>query len=343
MIYFNKNREITHEEWWEIIYKLGLKEKVVSAKNIVIKPNFAAGTYVNPKNHVITDLKLLKSIIEFFVSVNANAKIYISESDSTGYGFAYLKFEHLGLPKSLGLSREAESRIQLLDLSRDRLIRVEDSRFKRYVNIDQQLWLSETLVNADLKVNLSNLKTHAVTGYTGACKNLFGCLPDLEKYHNHPYIHKTIHDLTLALHPDLNVVDAFYGMEGNGPVQGEDKDSGYRIFSDNAIEADIFAAASIGYERQKIVYLKLLDKTLGNIAYDNLQISMKYKRPDIFLRAMNTIGLSIQKFGLCIEMLGHKIHSCPTPIILIITLIRPIMLKIFDYEKLKRWKRKILK
>lgn len=68
-----------------------------------------------------------------------------------------------------------------------------------------------------------------------------------------------------------------------------------------------------------------------------------YKKPGTFLRVMNRIGLKIQKIGLILENFGHRIHSCPTPMILIITIARPILLKIFDYEKLKSWKRKIVK
>lgn len=343
MIYINKNRDISIQEWNDIFDKLNLKNKLLTAKTIVIKPNFAAGTYVDPETHVITDLALVKSAIEYFVSVNKNAKIFIGEADSTGYGFAYLKFEHLKLPESLGLTKEAQKQIELLDLSRDRLEKVESEQLKRYVNVDKQLWLSETLMNADLKVNLSNLKTHAVTGYTGACKNLFGCLPDFEKYHNHPYIHEVIHDLVLAIQPDLNVVDAFFGMEKNGPVQGIDVDTGYRVFSNNPIEADVYAASSIGYLPRKVKYIKLLCKTTGINIKNQISAVRIYKKPSYFLRIMNRIGLAIQKLGLCLEMFGHRIHSCPTPMILAITITRPILLKVFDYEKLKAWKRKLLK
>lgn len=343
MIYINRNQKITNEEWIKIFESLNLMEKLETAKTIVIKPNFAAGTYVDPKTHVISDLNLLKECIEFISSINEKTIIYIAEADSTGYGFAYLKFEHLELPESLGLSDEALNQVQLLDLSRDRLKRVEGKKFKRYTSIDSQLWLSETLLNADLKINLSNLKTHSVTGYTGACKNLFSCLPDFEKYHNHPYIHKVVHDLTLAIKPDLNVVDAFYGMEKNGPVQGIDVNSGYRVFSTDALEADIYSATTIGYNPRKVGYIKMLCASQGVQCVTDAKRIVSYKKPSLFLRVMNGLGLGIQRIGLLIELFGHRIHSCPTPLILIITIARPILLRIFDYEKLRTWKRKILK
>ena len=343
MIYVNKNREIDSREWQEIIDTLNLREKLESAKSIVIKPNFAAGTYVDPKTHVTSDLALLRSCIIYLAEANDVANIYIAESDSTGYGFAYLKFEHLGIPESLGLPTEVATRVQLLDMTRDRLVRVENDNFKRYTSIDRQLYLSKTLMEADFRICLSNLKTHAVTGYTGACKNLFGCLPDVDKSVNHPRIAKVIHDLVIAIQPDLNVVDAFYGMEKNGPVQGIDIDSGYRVFSDNAIEADVYASKTIGYPTQKVGYLKLLSKTYGISLDSNAEVVRKYQKPGAFLRAMNALGLGIQGCGQALASFGHRIHSCPTPVVLGITIVRPILLKLFDYEKLKTWKRKILK
>lgn len=342
MIYVNKNKNISDIEWDNILDTLNLRTKLQTASSIVIKPNFAAGTYVDPDTHVISDLALLKSCIEYITIRNTKAKIYIAEADSTGYGFAYLKFEYLQIPQSLDLSDNALKRVALLDLSRDRLEKIESKLFKRYVNIDCQLWLSKTLLHADFIINLSNLKTHAVTGYTGACKNLFGCLPDIEKYHNHPFIHSVIHDLVLAIKPDLNVVDAFYGMEKNGPVQGIDINSGYRIFSENPVEADVYASSTIGYSPKSVKYIRMLGKDTGVSLQSDAITIRKYSKPVLFLRVMNSIGLCIQKTGLYIETFGHRIHSCPTPLILAITITRPILLKLFDYEKLKKWKRRIL-
>ena len=44
MIYLNREKKITNDEWDNILITLGLHEKVISARSIVIKPNFAAGT-----------------------------------------------------------------------------------------------------------------------------------------------------------------------------------------------------------------------------------------------------------------------------------------------------------
>jgi uncharacterized protein (DUF362 family) len=343
LTYINTEKEISNKEWQTIVDNFGLREKLRKAKTIVIKPNFSAGTYVDPKTHVISDINLLRSSIIFMALKNPETVIYIAEADSTGYGFAFLKFEHLELPQSLNLPSDVLKRVKILDLTRDRLQRCENKKFRRYISIDKQLWLSEKLLNSGFILNLSNLKTHAVTGYTGACKNLFGCLPDSEKYHSHPFIHEVIHDLVLAIKPDLNLVDAFYGMEKNGPVQGIDVNSGYRIFSTDPVEADIYSSTTIGCPPDKVKYIRLLCKDYGFRIETNAKLYKKYKKPGTFLRVMNRTGLFIQKCGLGIETFGHNIHSCTTPIELGITIARPVLLKMFEYEKLKAWKRKILK
>lgn len=343
MIVLNKEEIIDCEYWDRTIMTLGLWEDLKNARTIVIKPNFAAGTHIDPKTHVMTDQALLRTTIKNVHRINPNAVIYIAESDSTGYGFAFLKFEHLNLPMSLGLNEDELKKINLLDLSRDRLIQVENKKFKRYKNIDSQLWLSETLIKADFIINLCNLKTHTVTGFTGACKNLFGCLPDFEKYHNHPFIHHTIHDLVIALQPNLNIVDAFYGMQRNGPVQGEDVDSGYRVFSNDAFEADVYASTTIGYKPQSVKYLRLLSSTIEKSFDTDANIVSKYRRADHFVRVMNYVGLFIQRCGLSIEVFGHRIHTCNNLLNLCITIVRPLLLKLFDYEKLKAWKKRLYK
>lgn len=342
MIYLNQKKIIDQQEWEELIQVLNLKNKIGSAKVILIKPNFAAGGYVDPQNHVVSDLNFLSNMIQLLHKTNPLAEIIIAEADSTGHGFAYAKFEHLNLPAALNLPEELG--VTLLDMTRDRLKEVKDSRFKYYKDFDHQLWLSEKMMQADVVISLSNLKMHTVTGYTGACKNLFGCLPDFDKSHNHTHIHKVVHDLVLAIKPVLSVVDAFYGMEGNGPVQGIDVDSGYRVFSDDPVEADVYAAYTVGLKPYKIGYLKLLNKTENQEKVVNPpQTIRKYKKAGIYVRVMNTIGLFIQRVGQWIASFGHRMHACTNFMQFCIVIVRPLLLKLFSIEDLRKMKRKILK
>ena len=303
MIYLNENRIIRAEEWQKIA-----DCKIRGAKTIVIKPNFTAGAYADSKTHANIDLSLLSSCILFLADENPRATIFIGESDTLGYCFAYLKFEHLYLPESLNLPAPVAERVRLLDLTRDRLVRVEDKKLKYYNSYRRQLFLSRTLLDADLRISLSNLKTHDITGYTGACKNLFGCLPDFDKSVHHPYLSKVIHDLVVAVQPDLCIVDAFYGMEKNGPVQGTDVDAGFRVISDNAAEADVYAVKAVAYPATDVGYLSLLCRTCGISLDSDTKIIRKFAGPGFFLRMKNALGLGMQGCGQAIAAFGHRLY-----------------------------------
>lgn len=345
MIYVNHNRQMKPEEWNEMLEKLGLKEKLLNASSVVIKPNFASGTQADPERHVISDLHFLAKVICCVMDMNPSVEVYIAEGDSTGYGFAYAKFEHLGLPESLGLSAEKMERVKLLDLTRDRLQQFESKQLRYFKNVDKQLWLAGTLLNADFVISLSNLKTHSVTGYTGACKNLFGCLPAFDKSVYHTHIHKIVHDVTLAIKPELSIVDSFYGMERNGPCQGWDVDAGYRVCSESPAEADYYAAQTVGLKPFSVKYIKYLFKTeeIEERADLHTDVVWKFKKPQIFLRVMNSIGLGFQRVGENIALFGHRIHTSYNLFILLIIIFRPLLLAVFGRERLQKIKRKLLK
>ena len=343
MIYINRNRHIENDEFRDMLSSFGLAEQLSVAQTVLIKPNLAAGTAADPNKHVISDLQFLANIIQTIAAINSKAAIYLAEGDSTGNGFAYLKFEHLNLPFSLDLEEDVLHRVQLLDLTRDRLVLKEDKRFLYFKSPDRPLWMSEKMMQADFIISMSNLKTHSVARFTGACKNLFGALPSFDKSIYHPHIHKVVHDVTLAIAPHLNIVDAFYAMQRNGPVQGEDIDLGFRVISDSAFEADCESAHQVGIRSTTIRYLQLLSRSLKSPLPVFEGKKARIKSPQLFLRIMNFIGLTLQRLGQSLVGFGHRIHTSTSPLILMIAIFRPLLTCMFSMDQLKRWKVKITK
>lgn len=347
-VYLDYTPVYENEFLYDMFENLELIEKLKSANYVVIKPNFAAGTYVKADSHVVSDLKLIGKLIDFILSIAPEKTIYIAESDSTGSGYAFLKFENLGLPESLCVSKKSLDNIKLLDMSRDMLKHIEDDRFLHFTNADKQLWLSKILVESEFVIDATNLKTHSVTGFTGACKNLFGTLPTTEKWVYHTHISEIIHDLVLAVKPTLCIVDAMYGMEYNGPVAGKKIDAGYRVWSTDAISADIVACRMIELKSKKVKHLKELIKTTGidaNEIINNTIIDESKVRPFhppvTFLRVHNRIGLFFQRIGEDIQYFGHRIHVTQNIIQLLIAMTRPILMSIFGKERLVAMKHKI--
>ncbi|MFW5790229.1 MAG: DUF362 domain-containing protein [Bacillota bacterium] len=98
---------------------------------------------------------------------------------------------------------------------------------------------------ADFIINLPKLKTHGLTLYTGAIKNLFGLIPGITKAEYHfnlqkisDFCHMLI-DLHDVVKPELTIMDGIIGMEGDGPSSGNPRKFKTIIASTDAIYLDI--------------------------------------------------------------------------------------------------------
>src|SRR5947207_14633566 len=129
-----------------------------------------------------------------------------------------------------------EQRICYVDLNSDddRPTRLRS----RFTNL-QQMYLPETLYNADLLVSMPKLKTHHWAGVTLSMKNMFGVVPG--SVYGWPKnalhwagINGSILDINSSLPvPRFAIVDGIVGMEGNGPLQGQEKKSGVMVLGDD--------------------------------------------------------------------------------------------------------------
>lgn len=79
---------------------------------------------------------------------------------------------------------------------------------------------------ADAVINLPKLKTHGLTGYSGAVKNLYGCMAGLTKAQHHAVFPKKedfadmLMDIERTVRPVLHIMDGILAMEGAGPTTG---------------------------------------------------------------------------------------------------------------------------
>jgi len=332
----DNRRELTSSTFRAIVEKLNLLECVESSKTIVLKPNFAGGSVLSQDSHALTDIELLRGVIAGIQLVNPKALIYIAESDSAGMGFAFLKFANLGLDKWY------IKNVELLDLSRDRLRRIDLKNAKYFGADTEQLWLSEKLLEAGMVISIANLKTHSVTKYTGTCKNLFGLLPRADKYFYHTSLDEVIYDLNICVKPQLSIVDGFRAMEGNGPMTGNPIDLGLRLYASNALMADVVACHVIRIKYMHVRHLRLLAKGLRIPEIEGVpNYKIQYRVP--LLAFFNKLGFCIQRIGYGIYMHGHRIHCVYSLVLFCMMSVRPILLHFVDLETLQKWKRKYFK
>ena len=117
-------------------------------------------------------------------------------------------------------------------------------------------------MKADYIINICKLKTHAMTGYSGGIKNLFGTIPGLEKPQMHyrwPEIEdfsRMLVELAETVNPNLTIIDAIDAMEGNGPTGGTSHPLNLLLASRDIWTQDYFAAGLMGLDPMEIVMIR---------------------------------------------------------------------------------------
>ncbi len=134
--------------------------------------------------------------------------------------------------------------------------------------------LSRAVLEADIIISLPKFKTHGLTIMTGAIKNSYGFLPGAQKARLHKAagsparFHEMIVDVFRLRVPDLFIVDAVVGMEGNGPASTELRDIGLILASDNAVALDAVIATMMGCDPARLGFLRKAKSVgLGTVAY----------------------------------------------------------------------------
>jgi len=157
--------------------------------------------------------------------------------------------------------------------------------------------VSSLVAHADRVISIPVLKTHSWAQLSLSLKNLLGVTP-LERYgwqpsgyysrlgfdHSSPQaIAQTYLDIVSAVKPDLAIIDASIGVEGNGPSVGDGQGitvdmrerlgSWLLLASTDLVAADATAARIIKHEVSSIRQLTMAyDMGLGEVREESIQI-----------------------------------------------------------------------
>ncbi len=124
--------------------------------------------------------------------------------------------------------------------------------------IAKSLTVTNCVLDADVIIPLSKLKTHGMMTFTGAVKILFGVIPGLLKAEYHFKMFKVddfadlLVDIAAWVKPTLSIMDGVVGMEGDGPSAGKPRDIGALILSTDPFALDVIATDLIGLVPEKV-------------------------------------------------------------------------------------------
>lgn len=237
----------------------GLKSFLKPRQRVLIKPNLLYGK--TPEHAVTTHPSVLKAIIKEVRSIGAMPEV----GDSPG-----LQSLHNAAEKSGINALCQELQVPLVEL--------DDPLEKDGAHI-KSLSISRKVLSYDAVINVPKLKTHMFTGYTGAVKNLYGCVPGKIKssYHLRFQDNLLFSDMLLEINgivrPCLSIMDAVVGMEGQGPGSGAPRQIGLVLASTDAVALDTVACTIISMGPDEALTLAAAQKRgLPEARLENIRI-----------------------------------------------------------------------
>lgn len=227
----------------------GIGHFVKKGSKVLLKVNLLDAK--RPEEAITTNPAMLKAVAK--ACKKAGARVFVGDSPAVS-GFGKVA-ETAGISKAC---RQAGAR--LVELSEP----VERRTKTRLAA--EKIFVSKKIEEFDTVINLPKLKTHVFTGYTGAVKNIYGCVPKRIKGEYHlkfqsaEAFSKMLIDLNSIVKPSLSIMDAVVGMEGEGPSAGKPKKIGLVIASESSFALDFIALKAVGIRPESIPTVSLAQK-----------------------------------------------------------------------------------
>jgi len=227
----------------EAVQNAGLRGK----QKIFVKPNLSHPEYVPG---VVTDPALLRALVSLLR--DGADEVVVGESDGFNYP-CWSAFDKTGLEKAV---KQAGGTV--INLSEDKVVKVKFPGKGPLGN----LFLPKTVLDADAVVDVALMKTHEFAVYSGAIKNLFGCVPSNRRIYLHPYLPEVFYRLYAVFKPQLTIMDARVGIEGNGPTKGDPVKMDLMLTSGDALALDVTATKIMDLD-WKQTYLRYIAAKTG--------------------------------------------------------------------------------
>jgi len=224
----------------------------LAGKRVLIKPNVLRSS--EAAEAITTHPAVLRAVVE---RVEAMGPAELVVGDNPGV-FSY------------GANEEAFRKTGLMEAAKGHYRNIGTDA--RTVNFNPTFLptvsVSQAIFDADVLISVPRFKTHGLTVISGAIKNSYGFLLGAQKAKLHraagtaERFHDAVVDVFRIRVPDLFIMDAVVGMEGNGPASPDLREIGLVLAADNAVAMDSVVAAMMGCDPGRLRFLQKA-KALG--------------------------------------------------------------------------------
>lgn len=233
---------------------------------VTIKPNLTAP---RPSGSgVVTDV----AIVEAFVRIlreKAPGVERIVVADGPGMVDVARCFAVAGYDRL-----ETDLGVELVDLNLAPTRSVAVPDWLRYPSLE----IPEVVLDADLLVSITPVKTHTDGLYTLHAKNMFGVPPT--RFYGRPRrafhragVPEVVYDICRAQPIDLAIIDGLTGLQLGDPIDGQPVDQGLVAAGWNAPSVDVVGCALMGVDPVASRYLAYLRAAgQGPISLDEVEL-----------------------------------------------------------------------
>jgi uncharacterized protein (DUF362 family) len=135
------------------------------------------------------------------------------------------------------------------------------------------------LLEADALITLPVLKTHALTYFTGALKNQWGCIPQYDRILLHRYIDPMLASLAQLLRPEMALMDGILCMEGRGPTNGKPRRLDVLLASRDLVALDATAMRLVGLDPRRSQHLVIAaEQGLGAFDPEDIEVDGDWEK-----------------------------------------------------------------
>ena len=222
--------------------------QALGGKRVLLKPNLLAKH--TPERAVTTHPALVRAVIRA-VRRRGAASITVADSPGGVYNPGILR----SIYKVSGLTDVCrEEGAALYTDCKSREVPAKGQMVKQFT-------LLEPVLDCDVIINLPKLKTHMMTGLSAATKNLFGCIPGLQKAEWHMRFPDKerfggmLVDLLCTVKPSFAILDGILAQEGDGPAGGTPRMVGIVAAAEDHLQMDLALCRMLGIRPKDVPYL----------------------------------------------------------------------------------------
>lgn len=288
------DKELIKHKINDIFISHNFIQKLKTIDKVLLKPNLL-GSF-EPEKAVTSHPVFIAALIEILRGYDIEISLYDNPGGSSKFKDVIAVTGIKGLAENYDIKILSPSNMGIY-------------KFKS----DPEIVISKIFIDTDAIINLCKMKTHSYTLFTGAIKNNYGVVPGAAKanYHKlspHPTkFAETVVDIYSLVHKNIifNLMDGILGMDGDGPSNGNAKNFGLILASENAVALDYVATKTMGYNPDKIPVTRL--------AADKLNIDLKKIKvdsepgPDFVLKDVNI--QTSKKFNLLLKILSAPLKN----------------------------------